>query len=63
MAGSNQTNSRGPGVTVAIFSICHWPGLLAASTSTVRLPLEQASEAYELAADGQTGKACIVFDE
>jgi threonine dehydrogenase-like Zn-dependent dehydrogenase len=32
-------------------------------TSTVRLPLDQASEAYELAAGGQTGKVCIVFDE
>jgi len=32
-------------------------------TSTVRLPLAQASEAYELAAAGQTGKVCVVFDE
>jgi hypothetical protein len=24
--------------------------------------LEKASEAYETAADGQTGKVCIVFD-
>ncbi len=32
-------------------------------TSTVRPPLAQAAEAYQLAADGQTGKVCIVFDE
>lgn len=31
-------------------------------TSTHRLPLERASEAYELAAGGQTGKVCIVFE-
>lgn len=31
--------------------------------SDVRLPLEKASEAYQLAADGHTGKVCIVFDE
>lgn len=31
--------------------------------SDVRLPLDRASEAYQLAADGQTGKVCIVFDE
>jgi threonine dehydrogenase-like Zn-dependent dehydrogenase len=30
---------------------------------THRLPLEAASQAYELAAGGQTGKVCIVFDE
>ena len=32
-------------------------------TSDVRLPLAQAAEAYTLAAGGQTGKVCIVFDE
>jgi threonine dehydrogenase-like Zn-dependent dehydrogenase len=32
-------------------------------TSDVRLPLEKASEAYQLAAGGQTGKVCIVFGE
>ncbi|HOS42485.1 MAG TPA: zinc-binding dehydrogenase [Armatimonadota bacterium] len=31
-------------------------------TSDVRLPLEQAAEAYRLAAGGQTGKVCIVFE-
>jgi threonine dehydrogenase-like Zn-dependent dehydrogenase len=31
-------------------------------TSTVRLPLDQAAEAYQLAAGGQTGKVCIVFE-
>jgi threonine dehydrogenase-like Zn-dependent dehydrogenase len=31
-------------------------------TCTHRLPLEAASHAYELAASGQTGKVCIVFD-
>ncbi len=31
-------------------------------TCTHRLPLEQASEAYQLAAGGQTGKVCIVFE-
>lgn len=31
-------------------------------TSTVRLPLTQAAEAYQLAAGGQTGKVCIVFE-
>jgi len=31
-------------------------------TSTHRLPLAQATEAYQLAAGGQTGKVCIVFD-
>lgn len=38
-------------------------GLHPDRTSNVRLPLAQASEAYELAAGGQTGKVCIVFDE
>lgn len=32
-------------------------------TATVRKPLTEASEAYELAAGGQTGKVCIVFDD
>lgn len=31
-------------------------------TCTHRLPLAQAAEAYTLAADGQTGKVCIVFE-
>lgn len=31
-------------------------------TCTHRLPLEQASEAYQLAAGGQTGKVCIVME-
>lgn len=31
--------------------------------SDVRLPLDRAAEAYELAAAGQTGKVCVVFDE
>jgi len=31
-------------------------------TCTHRLPLTQAAEAYKLAADGQTGKVCIVFE-
>jgi len=31
-------------------------------TSTHRLPLSQAAEAYQLAAGGQTGKVCIVFE-
>jgi len=31
-------------------------------TCTHRLPLEQAAEAYRLAAEGQTGKVCIVFE-
>jgi len=31
-------------------------------TSTVRKSLAEASEAYQLAAGGQTGKVCIVFD-
>lgn len=31
-------------------------------TSTRRLPLAQATEAYRLAAGGQTGKVCIVFE-
>jgi threonine dehydrogenase-like Zn-dependent dehydrogenase len=30
---------------------------------THRLPLAEAAKAYELAAGGQTGKVCIVFDE
>jgi threonine dehydrogenase-like Zn-dependent dehydrogenase len=30
---------------------------------THRLPLESASQAYELAAGGQTGKVCIVFED
>jgi threonine dehydrogenase-like Zn-dependent dehydrogenase len=30
---------------------------------THRLPLAEAGKAYELAAGGQTGKVCIVFDE
>jgi hypothetical protein len=29
---------------------------------THRLSLDAASQAYELAADGQTGKVCIVFE-
>lgn len=32
-------------------------------TSDVRLPLAQAADAYTLAAGGQTGKVCIVFEE
>ena len=32
-------------------------------TCTHRLPLEKAAEAYKLAAGGQTGKVCIVFDD
>ena len=32
-------------------------------TSTVRMPLAEASEAYQIAAAGQSGKVCIVFDE
>ncbi|WP_250847154.1 zinc-dependent alcohol dehydrogenase family protein [Aquisphaera insulae] len=32
-------------------------------TCTVRLPLSEAARAYELAADGQTGKVCIVHEE
>lgn len=32
-------------------------------TANVRMPLDRASEAYETAAAGQTGKVCIVFDE
>ena len=32
-------------------------------TSAHRLPLSLADEAYKLAAGGQTGKVCIVFDE
>ncbi|MHB9132069.1 MAG: zinc-dependent alcohol dehydrogenase family protein [Armatimonadota bacterium] len=31
-------------------------------TCNVRLPLEKAEEAYQLAAGGQTGKVCIVFE-
>ncbi|HEY3379870.1 MAG TPA: zinc-binding dehydrogenase [Armatimonadota bacterium] len=31
-------------------------------TSTHRLPLSQAAEAYQLAAGGQTGKVCVVFE-
>jgi threonine dehydrogenase-like Zn-dependent dehydrogenase len=31
-------------------------------TSDVRLPLASASEAYQTAADGQTGKVCIVME-
>ncbi len=31
-------------------------------TCTHRLPLGEASEAYRLAAEGQTGKVCIVFE-
>ena len=31
-------------------------------TSTHRLPLSEAAQAYQLAAGGQTGKVCIVFD-
>ncbi|MBI3921601.1 MAG: zinc-binding dehydrogenase [Armatimonadetes bacterium] len=31
-------------------------------TATHRLPLNQASEAYELAAKGQGGKVCLVFE-
>lgn len=31
-------------------------------TATHRLPLNQASEAYELAAEGQGGKVCLVFE-
>ena len=30
---------------------------------TDRLPLDKAAEAYQLAADAQTGKVCIVFNE
>jgi threonine dehydrogenase-like Zn-dependent dehydrogenase len=30
---------------------------------THRLPLDRAAEAYQLAADGQSGKVCLVFDE
>jgi threonine dehydrogenase-like Zn-dependent dehydrogenase len=33
------------------------------STCGVRLPLAKASEAYDLADKGQTGKVCIVYDE
>lgn len=38
-------------------------GLHPDATCTDRLPLERASEAYELAAGGQTGKVCIVFED
>ncbi len=31
-------------------------------TSDVRLPLEKCGEAYQIAAGGQTGKVCVVFD-
>jgi threonine dehydrogenase-like Zn-dependent dehydrogenase len=37
-------------------------GLHPDRTCTHRFPLEKASEAYQTAADGQTGKVCIVFD-
>ena len=37
-------------------------GLHPETTCTDRLPLSQAPEAYRRAADGQTGKVCIVFD-
>ena len=30
---------------------------------THRLPLKEAAKAYELAAGGQTGKVCIVFED
>jgi threonine dehydrogenase-like Zn-dependent dehydrogenase len=36
-------------------------GIHPEKTSTVRLPIEKAGEAYELAAAGQSGKVCIVF--
>ena len=32
-------------------------------TCTERLPLRDAARAYELAAGGQTGKVCIVFED
>ena len=32
-------------------------------TCTQRLPLAEAAKAYELAAGGQTGKVCIVFED
>lgn len=38
-------------------------GLHPDRTCTHRLPLSRASQAYELAAAGQSGKVCIVFDE
>jgi threonine dehydrogenase-like Zn-dependent dehydrogenase len=38
-------------------------GIHPEKTCTHRLPLAQASEAYELAAAGQTGKVCIVFED
>jgi len=54
-----------------VTSLCHleelveridrW-GIHPDRTSDVRLPLTQAAEAYQLAAGGQTGKVCIVFD-
>jgi threonine dehydrogenase-like Zn-dependent dehydrogenase len=38
-------------------------GLHPDRTCTVRLPLDRADEAYKLAADGQSGKVCIMFDD
>ena len=37
-------------------------GLHPERTADVRLPLEDAARAYQLAAEGQTGKVCIVFE-
>ncbi len=38
-------------------------GLHPETTCTHRLPLDQAAEAYQLAADGQTGKVCITLED
>lgn len=38
-------------------------GLHPDATCTHRLPLAEAARAYELAAGGQTGKVCIVFED